>query len=531
VSVAAGDDLNYSVLVQNNNTTALHNVVLYIAYPDGTKQEADLTKDLLNDTVNYADIPAGGNESQSLQAVLFGPEHSTLEATATLEYTVTNSNATYRKEKVYDVQITSAPIVMTVTQPQQVVSGANMETSITVKSNATRALSNILLTAEYPFGYTFGSATPAPTYDTDSWLIPTLNPGESETFTIDGSLQGQNSDARTFHYAVGAEDADNAKEIATNFLSDAETTTLNKPPIEADLTINNSPDLLIEPGITSGSIVLTNNMSSQFINGEVDITFSGAALNQNSPNGGAGVYRLSTKTLTYDKTSLPALASLSPGQTAQVSFLFGTLPADDIADLKNGSITMNITVSGTSIDPSTKETQAVSSTQTDVAKIQSSVGVIARTSYSTGPFTNSGPIPPKVDTNTTYTVGLILTNSTNPLSGATVQALLPPYVHWLGNVSPSTENVTFDTQTNMVTWQVGDLDAGGTASVRQVYLQLEVDPTINQVGGTAPILTGISLQGTDTFSDTNLNAVAPDLSTALTNDPKYDSSTSGIVEQ
>ncbi len=67
-------------------------------------------------------------------------------------------------------------------------------------------------------------------------------------------------------------------------------------------------------------------------------------------------------------------------------------------------------------------------------KIASSAGLGAQVVRSTGPFQNTGPIPPKAEQATTYTVIWTINNTSSSIGGAQVSSGLPPYVKWVGKV-------------------------------------------------------------------------------------------------
>lgn len=74
----------------------------------------------------------------------------------------------------------------------------------------------------------------------------------------------------------------------------------------------------------------------------------------------------------------------------------------------------------------------ISESLTRTVKVNSSFQLSSRAVHYTGPFGNSGPMPPRVGQNTTYTILWSITNSSNDVSRAKVTAVLPLYVKWTG---------------------------------------------------------------------------------------------------
>ena len=123
---------------------------------------------------------------------------------------------------------------------------------------------------------------------------------------------------------------------------------------------------------------------------------------------------------------------------------------------------------------------------------------------------NTGPMPPRVDTPTTYTAVFSVTNNSNLVRGAKLTTTLPSYVQYLNQVAPSIErrNVTFDPTSRSLTWNIGDLEAGpgyGNRPPKELFVQLELTPSATQLGNSVDMTGEISLTRTDSFTDTSLN--------------------------
>ncbi len=533
VTVAAGTPLNFSVVVKNNNQAAMENATLYLSYPSGTVEATDTKVAFLHESGTLGNINSGMSAMYDAHVVLYGAEHATETITATIQYSIPNSNALYQKKETYTVGISSAPLLMSVNAPSQTPAGAPVTFTLTLATNSSNPPGNILVTALYPFGFQFATATPTPTYNNSEWLFPTIDASSTQTITITGYLQGQENDQQTIHFLVGTQSQNDPQKINVIYLADSQVLTIKRSPIALNLSLGgsaNGSNGVITPGLANGTLVVTNNLPADLLNTQVALQFSGNALDSTSISPGEnGIYRQNDQTVTWDRLSVPALGSLSPGEQVSVDFNFSTLPANLLAGITDGSITISANVSGQE-SGSAADAAPISATGALSERLMSTVNLLAHAVYSTGPFTNSGPVPPRVDTPTSYTVLWTLTNTSNTVFGGTVTATLPPYVTWLGQVSPSTAGVTFDATTNTVTWSPGTLPAGGAAPVASVAFQIQVDPTVSQVGTAPDILDNINFSGMDAFTGVSVTASANSLSTAITTDPAYGGET-GFVQQ
>jgi hypothetical protein len=145
---------------------------------------------------------------------------------------------------------------------------------------------------------------------------------------------------------------------------------------------------------------------------------------------------------------------------------------------------------------------------------------------------NSGPIPPQVEKETTFTVVWNIVNTTSNITDARVVGVLPSYVKWYGTIMPSTEKITYDPATNSVVWLPGDIPSGtGIAKPpREVAFQVVLLPSLSQVGATPLLVTGIKFDARDTYTNTMMTKTVRDVTTDLTTDPKAPEKAGVVVE-
>ncbi len=529
VAVAAGNELDFDVVVQNQNTSTITNAELYVDYPDGTKQAVDLTQDLLHEKDTLGDIQSHSDVKHTVRSVLFGKQNSLKEIVVTLEYGLNNSNAVYKKQKTYQVNISSTPLTMTVTHPTESPSGQDVAFSVDVVSNSNVPLTNLLLRLDYPLGFKFTTSNPVVTADNNVWSIPVLKPGETKTIVINGVADGQEGDEKVFRFNVGIASGVNPNLIATSFLASTESVLVHRPPLATKFIVNDVPGVTthtIDPGgQIKGVVTLTNNTSFVLLNGQAQVAIIGPALDPTSPNADGAVYHLPIQTINWDRTTLPALGELAPGQSTDLNFIMSSLPQDAIRGLKNGQIDLIFTASTTA----TGAGQTIKTSAQQSVKILPQLTFIPRLVYSTGPFKNTGPMPPRPEMKTTYTAIWTITHSSDDIVGAEVHANLPSYVKWLGVISPTTENLTWNPDKNEVVWRVGDIPAGiDGQSAKEVAFQVQLTPGYNQVKTSPDVVNNIIFKATDSFVNFNFLQQNLKLTTFLQTDPKYGDSAAKV---
>jgi len=270
-------------------------------------------------------------------------------------------------------------------------------------------------------------------------------------------------------------------------------------------------------------LLWSNDLPTRLSDVKIVADFKGIVLDKTSVSSEGGYYKSSDNTITWDKENDSQLSVLSPNSEGSLSFSFSPYSLSAISNLsiQNPEIIINVTATGNKLSGDLVE--KVSTTIIKRVKIKTDLLLNARALYSVGEFQNSGPIPPRADKETTYTVVLSLTNTSNEVQDAEVKAYLPSYVKWLGVVSPQTEDVVFNQVGGEVIWSIGSAKAGlGISSpVKEVSFQVSLSPSLGQVGSEPILVKNISLEGEDIFTDTGINFSYKDLDTRISTDPVY----------
>ena len=210
----------------------------------------------------------------------------------------------------------------------------------------------------------------------------------------------------------------------------------------------------------------------------------------------------------------PALGSLAPGATGVGAFSFKTLPAGQFG--RAPSVTFAISVAGTRMGESNVP-ELVSASRTETIKAATAVALSAASLHSSGPFANTGPIPPVADRTTGYAIVWKVQNAGSAVAGGAVTATLPSYVEYLDKTSGQ-GSLSYDSKSRTVTWSVGALAVGATS---EAAFQVAFTPSTSQQT-TAPALTGTaSFSGFDRFAGVTISATADPVSTETTGDPDY----------
>ncbi len=531
LSVPGGESFETKLMVTNGNKVAVEKATLFIEYPAGFYSLADKTA-IPRISKDLGSILPGQSVSESVSSFVYGEENTQKEVNIILEYRMVGSNATIKKLAGHVVKISSSPITIKLDTLKEVSSGQEVEFVLNINSNISGALNNVIISAEYPTGFTFRSASPEPSYGTNIWAIGTLSAQGTQTIKVRGVLEGHESEQKVLRISVGTPSPKDERIIGVVYNGLTETISITKPLIRLDIVIDgNRSSEYVSPQNRSILVDVSwqNSTPTKVTDAVIEVRFSGIALNRYSIYASdGGFYRSSDNTIVWEKTGNPSLAVAEAGARGMVSFGFSpiALGVDVSRGLKNPQITLEVIMRANRISETSGQ-QSISTLVKRVVKFDSDLRLTSQALYFSGPFKNTGPIPPKADTPTTYTVKWSVRNSSNSISNAVVKTTLPIYVTWLGQVSPNGEDVSYNASRTEVTWNVGRISSGGT---REAAFQVSLLPSLSQLN-IFPLLTGDStLVGQDDFTKSSLSDRKPPVTTNLLTDPTFGQNQGAVVQ-
>jgi hypothetical protein len=518
--VAGGESLPIQIDMVNKNSSDLVNTQITLSYPKGSTDVSG-GGDVQRIKKEIGTISSGKTKTESFAVVLYGEQGTSRTITATLEYTLSGSNAVFVKEKTFAVMINASPVSLVVDAPTNV--SANQPFNINIRTSfiGDTLLDNAVVRVEYPNGYSFVSALPAPNYGNNTWALGDLVKGTNKTISIKGKMAGEQQDEKSFRIYVGSRTSESDPRIDIAYNSVLHSVVIAESSIESGIVVNNSKEEIIS--LTNGSpvsgfvswknnapIAITRPIFTLFLNGENIDTSSIIA--------DGGYYDATEKSISWSNETNSQLTSLESGATGQFPFSFNT---KQFSSGSTGDIGLTLSVKGVFPDRGYLE-ENIPDIDKKTIRFASKLQFASQGLYSIGPIKNSGPFPPRVDQYTTYTIQWILKPSENGLNNATATAILPFGVVWNGSVSPSSEVVTYAPDTRTVSWNIGNVTKSSTnSSVRSVYFQIKTRPTKNQIGFNLNLLGETKVQAIDSVTNTPVTAIKQALTNELGFDPAY----------
>lgn len=515
--IGAGSTLSLQIVITNRNAVPMQLTDLIVEFPQGTRSDVDVSRDLPRIRESIGTIQPGASVNRTIRATVFGTAGNDLSVKASAEYRVPSSNAVFVAETTYIAKINQAPAAITVDALKEAVSGQMATLSITLTSNAPQILSDVLLIAEYPPGFAFDSSTPAPVSRSSVWSLGDVEPGGKRTITIKGVFTGEDGDSRVLHLTAGTKKANTDDAIVAPLATSELALTVTKPFISVALTMGgdvNETHTIQRGKEVTGSVTWVNNLPVRVQNVQITLSLDGAILDRASVKAQDGFYSSNNTSVLWSKSTDPRLADVAPGDSETLPFSFMTLPLSS-GTFRNPQIKLSVNVEGLRQSETNVPVTVRSSASTDLF-VASDLALISSLSHAGG----TGPIPPKSDTETTYTVSWTVSNSVNALANVSASAVLPSYVRFIN--SSASSGVSYNASSRVVTWTVGDVAA---AQAKTASFQIGFTPSLSQVGNLPVLVSDQRVYGYDRFVRGGVEGTSPQ----LTSGAAYPQPQNGIV--
>lgn len=514
-TIAGGDTVPLSLTITNKNPVAIDNATIEIDFPNGTRSADNVLQTYPRYVENLGTLASGATVTRSVKAAVFGGAGQILTLPVSLSYGTAGSNAVFVKKSSYALTVSSTPLSVSVETPSETVSGQPLTFNLTVRSNATVSLSNVVLTSVPPFGFSVTSSSIPLT--SSSFLLGTIAPGATKHVTLTGILLGQDKEQRVFHFTVGTANTPTDQTLAVSYMTQDAMVAITAPFINTTLALNGdtSANIVVGPGSRqSVTITYTNTLTTSIANAVVSIALSGSAIDYGSIQTTSGFYNSTDHAVIFSRDTDPALAVLAPGASGIGTFTFATLSAG--TPIAAPTLTFTISVSGTRVGQ-TNVPEEVTASATKTVKVATAVMFSASSLHTSGALSNSGPVPPKADQATTYSIVLNVQNSGSAVAGGAVTTILPSYVSYTG-ITSGVGTFSYDDKSRTVTWNTGDL--AQSANVQGTF-QVSLTPSSSQRGSVPALTSPVSFSGYDRFAGVRISAAADPVTTETKGDPGY----------
>ncbi|MEK9201325.1 MAG: hypothetical protein AAB909_05135, partial [Patescibacteria group bacterium] len=339
-----------------------------------------------------------------------------------------------------------------------------------------------------------------------------ISPGVERDISISGRMIDVfDGEEKSFRVFSGSQSTTDKSMIAVVFNTLTHTVMVKRPFIEATLAINGISQreyAVDSKSIIRGTINWSNNLNTKVNDLEIRAQLTGNGFNKKTVSPQQGTYTSLQNIIVWDKFSQQELKEVNPGDFGSVDFTINPVPLFSAADglLRDPTINIEVSITGKQIIDGYQPNE-LNNSESKVIKIISDVALSTKALYYSGAFKNTGPIPPKAEKETTYTIVWGVSNTSNNISKGEVRAVLPSWVRFIDGASDGEDAVVFNSSTREVVWNVGRIPKGtGISGSKEITTSFQVGltPLISQIGSIPVIINDAVLTGHDDFANVDV---------------------------
>ncbi len=525
-SVASAERVSFDLTYANNSWNEIENTTLTLVLP-GTFQ-IEMTPEMKK-SGQRIEIPVGGvargaSKKLTISGKFYGGKGEKANFEAILRYTPKGTSSQFDTKATFQAILATSPLLFEVGAPSELATGQELDYVITYENRSPETFRNLRVVAKYPEDFQYLSSDTAPSEGNATWLLPELKPNQSGKIVVHGSLGGMRDTAKTFSATIGILQGDNS--LFTYNTVEKRTQMIATPLVISQL-VNGNNDIVADPGESLNYVISYKNDSSLGMRDViVTLTLDTTYLDISKLQLGEGFYDQNTKKIIWKASDIPALARLEPGQSGTISF---SVPV--VREFPTNTNPKNITIrSLATIDSPDVKTTLTGNKTIGSNLLQVKVGALVALQvvplFSGDHITNSGPLPPVVGSETTYTVRTKVASSSNDLSQARMTFVLPSGVVYKEKSYPGGETVEWNARTNELIWQVGILASG---KEKEFQFQVAITPNASQVGKDVELVKTATFTAKESFTKKDVTTQRSEIKNSLHED-KGVTETNGFVK-
>ena len=515
--IGGGQELALQVAVSNQNSIPIEAAVLILRYPSGTRSSGDMPRNLFEERIQIDNIQPGTVRNIPINVIIFGEENTEKQIEATIEYRVDGSNGVFYKDaQALAFRINSSPLALRIDTIEKVASGQLVDITMTAVSNAPTTLTDVLITASYPNGFTYESSSPVPIFGQNVWRIDELKPNGSQSITIRGIVSGQTEETLRVNFTAGPANPDNQFLVGATLAEGWADYTIERPFIDIAINIQGRGStnvVLAEGEISTVDIDITNTLDETVYDMVVEVVPKGNALNEDSIRSLGGFFDSNTETVRWEPSNNSSFSEILPGSSRSLSF--SVVPG---SVRTTASYDLVVNVYARRVAESSAQETLIGTTKAE-AKYSSNITLGSQASL------QAGPVPPQVGQITTYTMTVVAEAGANDVTGGVVETSLPVYVNWLNEYDAQGE-VVYNSVSKQLRWVVGDISSGQR---KELVFPVSIQPSISQVRSSPVLINGQTLRANDRFTSALLQDSATAVTTRLSSEQGYSESDGEVI--
>ncbi|OGY65577.1 MAG: hypothetical protein A3A04_01455 [Candidatus Harrisonbacteria bacterium RIFCSPLOWO2_01_FULL_40_28] len=531
--IRMGSPFDMRIVAHNNSPRVLKNTTLVFEIPEGAVivgKPVGHTRE--NRILN--DIGAGSVVEEEFKVMFIEGVKTKKKFNTIISYNPdTFGSARFEKSKDIDVVVTESVISLDVSLPEKVLSGDVFDVGLRYRNNADTELSNLELTVQYSKEFVFKSANPSPSKLNSFWELGSLLRGSEGEIKIKGSVLGKENtffpmDIRISTTLMGEKYTVSAKHVDISIAAS---------PLSLDVSMRGSSDgAFVKSGDRIHVVLHYKNMTDVALGNVVVRAQLIGELYDLGTLVTSGFFSSVNNTITWNVANTPFLRVLESNDEGTVSFDVSV--RNDFIPKRLGDKNFVLKVRGEVESPtvpsyiSAEKTIGLGNAE---IKVGGGTLIDAQGFFrdAVSGIINGGSIPPRMNEHTQYTIHWIIKNSITDVVNIRVNAFLQAGVTWTGVVKSNVGSAPiYNPETQEIIWIIDRISAGRgfVNDPLEAIFQVEVIPSLLDVGRFKPIIGNTNLEARDSFTEAQIIVGDSSITTELGDDPTVDKGKGTVVK-
>jgi len=501
----SGEVAQYTLSIQNKNLISLKNSQIKVEYP----QEVEpIFADFMEENtigsfyIDVGKIKAFEVKEYPLAFGVFSPRGSQVYLKSDFRYEPSNFSSVFSKDQSHSLNVEGSSVDFSLVSQQEASSGEAVKFIAVFTNNTDKSLDDLILELDYPKDFIFSSST-LEKIDSSAnrFELPSMKSNEKLEAEIIGSFSGAVDSIKKLTGTVGVI---NKKGDFSKISISEEVVKVIPSRIAIEQEFFGGIDL-DSKSTSLGSILkckinFKNNSTYPLSDLILKEKIETDLIDHSSVQAGTGFYDQNKQEITWRASDVYSLKNLNPGESGSVEFYFALkefhVPEGEI----NEKISTQSRISSLNISSVLPENKEISS-GIEEFKVRTNLDLQISGEYGGGVFKNTGPVPLKVNEETTFTIRALLKNNFNRIDDSKLTIKLPSGIIWKDSFQRSSGSVSFNKRSNEIEWNLGSLDSqiGYKYPAEELVFQIGVTPQANQIGRDINFLNEINFKGFEKF--------------------------------
>lgn len=514
--VFIGVPTTITVMYANNGQSILSEAKVSLNLPEGISF-VNGSPDQRIETKSVGDLGVGSAGKEEFQVVALQNPNKVKTVSASIDYVASKLGSRFQRDASSELAVNEPAIRVYLSAPEKVLSGEEFQFTLAYENISKYDFAGIEVRLEYPPTFNFAKSSVPPTEGNYLWHFGELRAGSKGELIIKGSALGKADSFLEMKSELSAALA------GRRYAIDGKSARLSISPSSLPLaiTVNNKTDYIASPGeLLTYTISYQNNKNINFNEVVLRAKLAGEMYNMHTVSSN-GFFSSVDNTLTWNAANTPGFENLGPGESGAVTFTIGVKNDYSIKRLNDKNFTLKVSaqIESPTVPPNVAAQKTVSLADIE-SKVKGRIVADVRALFrdAGSGIINKGPIPPRLNMPTHYTVHWKIANFSNDAESVQMSAHLESGVTFTGKVKSTIVSVpAYNDRTGEVTWNIEKIVAtkGVISDPVEATFQIAATPSVANVNQYMPLMSQTELHARDSFTGIDLVSVAAPLITYL----------------